>query len=100
VTPYTIGHGRRSWEEFLDLINSSRIDLVVNVRRKPVSRWAPWANRKRLGAALGDRYLCDGARLGNPVHFGAPPITEAEYSAALDDLERRVRAGLRVAIMC
>jgi uncharacterized protein (DUF488 family) len=99
-TLYTIGHGRRSWDEFLAILDKHGIDVVVDIRWKPASRWCPWANRRRLEAALGDRYVFDGARLGNPAHFGMTPIPEADHSEALDDLERRLRSGQRVVIMC
>lgn len=94
-TLYTIGHGRRTWEEFLALIDASQISLVVDGRWRPYSRWAPWANRKRLEAALGDRYLYDGARLGNPAHFGALPIPESDYRAAIDARAPRARRRAR-----
>jgi len=97
---YTIGHGRRPWEEFVAILDRHAIDRVVDVRWKPASRWCPWANRRRLEAALKDRYVWDGARLGNASFFGAEPVPESEYLAGLSDLEARIRCGERVVIMC
>ena len=78
---YTIGHSNHTWERFRDLLRPHGIDVLVDVRSNPVSRFAPFANRRRLptlleqegihhvhmGGALGGKpadrslYLPDGA---------------------------------------
>lgn len=74
MTLYTIGHSRMAWERFLAVLDEYAIDVVVDVRWRPASRCCPWANRRTLERALGERYVFDGARLGNPSHFGAPTV--------------------------
>lgn len=51
---YTIGHSNHSWETFLELLTRNGIELVVDVRAKPVSRFAPFANGPTLQGLLED----------------------------------------------
>ena len=48
----TIGHSNRPLREFLDLLKSHRIDLLVDVRTVPKSRHNPQFNRESLPEAL------------------------------------------------
>jgi len=45
---FTIGHSTRSITEFVDLLRSSQIELVVDVRHIPRSRTNPQFNRETL----------------------------------------------------
>lgn len=45
---FTIGHSTRSTDEFVDLLRSSQIELVVDVRHLPRSRANPQFNRESL----------------------------------------------------
>jgi uncharacterized protein (DUF488 family) len=51
-TLYTIGHSTRSLEEFLELLDSHRIELLADVRRFPVSKRHPHFNREHLVRTL------------------------------------------------
>jgi uncharacterized protein (DUF488 family) len=54
ATPfYTIGHSTRAIAEFVDLLNSASVRLVVDVRTVPRSRTNPQYNRDVLPATLG-----------------------------------------------
>jgi uncharacterized protein (DUF488 family) len=64
---YTVGHSNHPIETFLDLLSPHGIDLVVDVRSRPHSRFNPQYNRERLAASLaavGTEYLFLGAELG------------------------------------
>ena len=50
---YTIGHSTRSITEFVDLLGSVEVTLVVDVRTVPRSRTNPQYNRDSLPDALG-----------------------------------------------
>ena len=41
---YTIGHSNHSWETFLPLLKENGIEVLVDVRSKPISRFAPFSN--------------------------------------------------------
>lgn len=49
---YTIGHSTRSLEEFIDILNSFKINLVVDVRTVPHSKHNPKFNRNSLSETL------------------------------------------------
>lgn len=67
TTIYTIGHSNHKWETFLPLLQQHGIELLVDVRSRPVSRFAPFANRGRFPALLARenvKYLFMGEALG------------------------------------
>jgi uncharacterized protein (DUF488 family) len=51
---YTIGHSTRSTTEFVDLLRSSQVTFVIDVRTVPRSRTNPQYNRETLPAALSE----------------------------------------------
>jgi uncharacterized protein (DUF488 family) len=51
-TFFTIGHSTRTIVEFVGLLQSSRVDLVVDVRSMPRSRTNPQFNGESLGETL------------------------------------------------
>ena len=51
---YTIGHSTRSIEDFIDLLRSFEIEMVIDVRTIPKSRFNPQYNEDKLEAALKD----------------------------------------------
>jgi uncharacterized protein (DUF488 family) len=66
-TIWTIGHSNHPLETFLGLLAQHRIDVVVDVRSSPYSRYASQFNREAIGPALGARaiqYLFLGELLG------------------------------------
>jgi uncharacterized protein (DUF488 family) len=52
LTVYTIGHSTRTIEEFVELLRSYQISLVVDVRTVPRSRHNPQFNKETLPATL------------------------------------------------
>src|SRR5688572_26249172 len=74
-TIFTIGHGALDLGDYIDLIKTFGIDLIVDVRSSPYSRYVPHFNRESLEDALrirGVEYRFAGEYLG-----GRP--TEAEF---------------------
>lgn len=64
---YTIGHGNVPIEQFVDLLRQQRIEVLVDTRSRPYSRYAPQFNRESLRISLkqvGIRYLCLSDSLG------------------------------------
>lgn len=51
-TIYTIGHSIRPIQEFLDILKSFEIDLLVDIRRYPGSRKYPHFNQEALKTSL------------------------------------------------
>jgi len=49
---HTLGHSRHSIEHFIDVAKKHGIELIVDVRGQPVSRFNPHFNRERFRVAL------------------------------------------------
>jgi uncharacterized protein (DUF488 family) len=76
---YTVGHSNHPQDAFLALLREHGIELVVDVRSSPYSRYVPQANRETLAQALGQAgfaYRWMGDRLG-----GKPQGQVADYEA-------------------
>ncbi|HEY2082604.1 MAG TPA: DUF488 domain-containing protein [Verrucomicrobiae bacterium] len=54
LTIWTIGHSNRTLEQFLELLESQRIQLLADVRRFPGSRRLPHFNQENLSKSLAD----------------------------------------------
>lgn len=54
---FTIGHSNRTFEEFLELLQASEIDLVVDVRKLPGSDRYPQFNADELASALSENSI-------------------------------------------
>jgi uncharacterized protein (DUF488 family) len=54
ITLWTIGHSNRTLEQFLELLESQRIQLLADVRRFPGSRRLPHFNQENLSKSLAD----------------------------------------------
>jgi hypothetical protein len=67
LTIYTIGHSNHEAATFIALLRQHEIDMVVDVRSAPYSRYIPHFNRETLDRLLGDagiRYVWEGEALG------------------------------------
>lgn len=114
LTIYTIGHSDHDVEELIALLESQGVDVLVDVRSQPYSRWVPQFNRESLEAAVtgtGLRYVWQGDTLGgrprDPTLYegdSARPdyarVRETEdYRRGVDDLLALAGDSV-VAIMC
>lgn len=64
---YSIGHGIRSQDEFVELLKTYRINYLVDVRSMPYSRYNPQFNQRFLKFLLPQhniRYVFMGEELG------------------------------------
>lgn len=110
---YTIGYGNRSIADFLALLRHYGIDLLVDTRSVPYSRFRPDYRKQAfeahlraagfdyryLGDVLGGKHvdpaaLVDG-QLDLPRLYALPA-----FRAGLDEIEAAVQAGRTPAIMC
>ena len=114
---YTIGHSNHTWERFAQLLTPYEIDLLVDVRSYPRSRFAPWSNRDRFEASLsriGVDYLWIGDSLGGmprgpktPKYPKLPTVdewyeqraTQPDFLAAVSEVSR-LAIGKRLTLMC
>lgn len=109
----TIGHSNHSVERFQELLIAYRVEVLVDVRSWPRSRYVEWADRSCLpgvAVAAGARYLFLGEELGGRPD--CPEFYDAEGRVLYWKVARSGRFGAgierlkegasryRVAIMC
>jgi len=73
MTIWTIGHSNHPLETFLDLLAKHRIEVLVDVRSSPYSRYASHFNKATIEGALiesGIKYLFLGDCLGGRAEGG------------------------------
>ena len=75
---FTIGHSNHKWDAFAALLAKHGIELLVDTRTNPVSRYAPWANARKLKDILGQSGL-DYAFIGDSL--GGKPSDGSCYRA-------------------
>lgn len=86
TTLYTVGHGNRSAEEFLEILHSIAIDSLVDIRAYPASRRHPQFSRTRLAPILnkaGINYDWHGKALGGFRQVSSASIHTALTSDSL-----------------
>jgi uncharacterized protein (DUF488 family) len=120
---YTIGHSNASFDKIAGLLQEYSIQVLVDVRSVPRSRWVPHFNQKSLESAvpkLGIEYRYAGNHLGgrpdDPAYYKSnpqrkrktDPLTVVDYDKvarqnwfqkAIDEL-LEVASHQRTAIMC
>lgn len=75
---FTIGHSNHSFERFLELLRGSGVEVLVDVRSQPYSKYTPYFDSDQLAKTLppaGMKYLSFGEELGgqpdNPGFYDA-----------------------------
>lgn len=116
-TIHTIGHSTRTIEYFIGLLSAHRIELLIDVRRWPMSKRHPHFNREVLAESLQDKGIeynwrqdLGGFRKASPdsPNTGWRVATFRAYADFMltDDFVRIIAeveslaTGKRIAIMC
>ena len=112
TTLYTIGHSNQSFEELLQMLQTMRIQVVIDVRSVPASKYTPQFNREPLQAALkqtGIHYLWFGNEFGarrtdsldadNKVDFEKAVQTEA-FLQGTERVLNGLQKGYTISLMC
>ena len=97
TTIYTIGHSNHKWENLLALLKIHEVKLLVDVRSRPVSRFAPFTNKRRFPGLLtteGVGYLFMGEALGGKPE--GPSLYDEEGRPGYEKMAKDVgfRAGV------
>ncbi len=97
TTIFTIGHSRHTWEEFAPLLEDNEIELLVDTRSNPVSRFAPFANYKTLSVLLeevGIAYELMGGTLGgkpaDPAMYDSKDRPDYHKMRAQDEFQESI----------
>lgn len=114
LTVYSIGHSDHAIDDFIGLLKQHGIDVLVDVRSQPYSRWVPQFNRETLAEAVeaaGLRYVWLGDTLGgrpqdqslydkDDTRPNYDRVREsAVYQAGIDELVK-LAGQAAVAMMC
>ena len=110
---FSVGHSNASIEGFVELLRQHRIDLLVDVRSKPYSRYNAHFSREPLKQSLNEQgieYTFLGDRIGGKpedevFYFQSGKVDYERLAAApffLIGIERLISLGhnRRVAFMC
>lgn len=110
---YTIGHGNRKPDEFLDLLKRYDVEYLIDVRSQPYSRFSPSFNREDLSFFMQDngvQYVFMGDSLGGrPADLACYIDGKIDYEIVmtkeffLEGIQRLKTAyskNLKVALMC
>jgi uncharacterized protein (DUF488 family) len=109
----TLGHSNHTMETWLALVREHKIDVVVDTRSSPYSKYVPQFDRELIQQALeegGVRYLFLGAELGgrpaNPAYYDTSGHVlysrlrdDAQFKAAIARLETGIER-FKVALLC
>jgi uncharacterized protein (DUF488 family) len=106
TTIHTIGHSNHEFADLLALLRQHGIQMVIDVRSSPYSRYVPQANRETLSRALesvGIAYRWMGDRLGGKPEGVVPDYDKLRSSPAFQqgiaDL-LKLAVNLSTALMC
>jgi uncharacterized protein (DUF488 family) len=93
---FSIGHSNVPLATFIKKLKEHQIEVLVDIRTTPLSRFCPHFNEKPLRATLATqtiKYLFRGANLGGrAVNVG--------YEEAINELTELAQQGKRVCVMC
>ncbi len=112
-TIYTIGHGNRKTDDFIYLLKRYEIELLVDVRTYPYSRFHTQFRQAALESSLDAadiNYLFLGEELGgrpkDPVLYtnGRVDYTAVKqtqlFKSGIEQVEDLAKKGVRLALMC
>lgn len=114
TTIFSIGHGNRTLDDFVNLLKQYEIKYLIDIRSKPYSRFSPHFSKPALEQTLPQydiRYVYMGDLLGgfpdNPECYTpdgrvdyAKLKLEPSYQTGIARLKRASEQNLQVAVMC
>ena len=99
---FTLGTSTRTWEEFIHLLRVHQIEMVIDVRSLPTSKFAHF-KRQSMNPSLGEAgfgYSYLGKELGGYRKEGYEAYTQTlSYLVGMELLER-MSSRCRSAILC
>jgi len=99
---FTLGTSNRSWEEFISLLRVYRIEMVIDVRSFPTSKFVHF-KRESMNPSLAEAgfgYYFLGKELGGYRKGGYEAYTQSlPYLAGMELLER-MSSRCRSAVLC
>lgn len=93
---YSIGHSNRPLDIFLSKLTENNIEVLVDVRTYPFSRWTPHFSQSILSMALETvniHYLYRGQNLGGRGE-------NTGYEDTINELSTLAKDGRNICVMC
>ena len=93
---FSCGHSNKPLVIFIDILKKHNIEVLVDIRTIPVSRFCPHFNQNALLCTLNNeniKYLYRGQNLGGRG-------INVDYEKAVDELVKLVEKEILVAVMC
>ncbi len=93
---FTLGHSSRPLFEFIEKLQENKIEVLLDVRTHPQSRFSPQFNLKILSTELekaGIAYLFKGRNLGGKGE-------NVRFDETIEELANMARQGSIVCLMC
>lgn len=111
---FTIGHSNNSVDSLLELLAKHNIQIVIDVRSAPYSRYVPWFNKKEIQTVLREnnlKYVFMGDIIGgkptDPALLDCFGNVDYDKIAATDKfkqgIERLLKAlsdGWKIVLLC
>jgi len=94
---YTIGHSNYTSAEFIEILRSHRVEIVVDIRSEPYSRRVPQFNKRTIERTLnnsGIKYIWKGKSLG-----GLQALPETVIDEGIEELIELSKDN-KIIIMC
>ena len=92
---YTIGYGNEKIDNFIEKLKQNEIDLLIDVRSAPYSKWRPefnTGNLREILKASGIEYAWRGKKLGG---FG-----QCDHEGGIEELKPLLVKYNRTCLMC
>lgn len=99
---YLIGHGNMKLDEFLELLKEKKVDMLVDVRSAPFSKYVPHFNKEQLAEFLPKRnidYVHMGILGGRQRESFDKYMNTNEFKKGIGLLQEGIN-GYTAAIMC
>lgn len=112
-TCYTIGHSNYPIEKFLELLKKYNINVVVDARSAPYSKYAPQFNKKNINPELkksGIDYIfmgdLIGAKINDPQYLKDGKVdleklrSKSSFKAGINRILQGIEKNFIIAVMC
>ena len=95
-TIFTIGHSNKTIVEFINLLKKNGIEILIDVRTFPQSRFCPHFNKKALEEKLAEKridYIFRGKNLGGKGD-------NVYFDEAINELVTKTLENKKLCLMC
>ena len=100
---YSIGHSNVTFDRFIDILKTLKIEYLIDVSSVPISSYVPHFNKNNLENSLADygiEYLYAGEKLGGRQKLDISKYAKTkEFKLGINKIEDIIKTGI-TAIMC